>query len=185
MVFFVLMTWWQGRLVWLTSLSQSWRQVVQLIPFRNNFSPLPGWLFLPAHTLQGGTAASYMHSCYTEMHQSVQAWKKKTKQGTQVRNTCSSLCNTRSMSRRLKNSLRWWLQIVFQDVIHGLLTSRRCSCPVLSCAPWFSGWETGWEWGPGPRRNLKQPRSPARCTPACRTFPHSPSQTTYKHQERG
>lgn len=30
-------------------------------------SLLPGWLFLPAHILQGAAAASYKHSCYTEM----------------------------------------------------------------------------------------------------------------------
>lgn len=34
-------------------------------------SLLPDWLFLPAHILQGDSAASYKHSCYTETQQSV------------------------------------------------------------------------------------------------------------------
>lgn len=46
-------------------------------PFRKNFSPLPDWLFLPAHAPQGDTAASYMNSCYTEMEQSVDTFKKR------------------------------------------------------------------------------------------------------------
>lgn len=38
---------------------------------RNAFSPLPGWLFLPAHVLPGGTAASCTRPCSGDTRQSV------------------------------------------------------------------------------------------------------------------
>lgn len=62
-----------------------------------------------------------------------------------------------------------------------VLTSRRCSCPVLSCALYVSGLEIGWEWEPEPQRDLKQPPSLGHRIPAGRTLPRSPSQMTYKH----
>lgn len=131
-------------------------------PLTIGISLPPDWLFLPAHILQGDSAASYKHSCYTEMQQSAAG------------NCCTSLHNTCSLSRQLKNNWRWWA-VWFMC----FLTSRRCSSQVLSCVPFVSDCERGSEWEPEPKGDLTQPLSQRRCRSAGRTLLRSPSQMTY------
>ncbi len=168
------------RLVWLISDSWSWRQVLEMVLFFwKNFSIRfqTGHFCLPTLPKEPQqfpicTPVAQRDGAATLMD----TFKKKS---IQLQNISSSVRNTCLSSRQLKNSSRRWILYVASRMwFIRLLTSRQCSCPVLSCVQCFLDWETGVEWELEPQRDLKQPPSPGHCIPACRRLPHSPPQTT-------